>query len=91
MGADDLATLEVRTAAALARDLRPGELGAHVPPGEIDEVRILSAWLSSHPDTPWLPLRPAPGRDALAAFVSSALERQRHDGRADLVGADGHG
>ena len=91
VGADDLGTLEARTAAALARDLRPGELGTHVPPGEIDEVRILSAWLSSHPDTPRLALRPAPGRDALAAFVSSALERQRDDGRADLVGADGHG
>jgi DNA polymerase III subunit epsilon len=91
VGTDDLGTLEARTAAALARDLRPGELSTHVPPGEIDEVRILSAWLSSHPDTPWLPLRPAPGRDALAAFVSSALERQRDDGRADLVGADDHG
>jgi DNA polymerase III subunit epsilon len=91
VGADDRGTLEARTATALVRDLRPGDLGTHVPPDEIDEVRILSAWLSSHPDTPQLTLRPAPESDALAAFVSSALERQRDDGRADLVGADGHG
>jgi DNA polymerase III subunit epsilon len=89
--ADDLGQLEQRTAAALVRDGRPGDLGTHVPPGEIDEVRILSSWLTSYPDTPQLPLRPAPSRDALAAFVSSALERQLDDDRADLVGADGHG
>ncbi len=79
---DDLAQLESRTAAAIVRDGRPGDLGTHVPPGEIDEVRILSAWLSARPDTPQLVLRPAPGRGELAAFIRSALERQRDDGSA---------
>ena len=33
---------------------RAGELGAHVPPDEIDEVRLIGSWLASHPDTPQL-------------------------------------
>ena len=84
---------------------RIGELGAHVPPDEIDELRILGSWLGSHPDTPQLALRPAPGRaeleeflhrsrqssaDASSAGRSSASEGQLDDQRGDLVGADGH-
>jgi DNA polymerase III subunit epsilon len=43
--------LEVRTQAALRRASRAGELGAHVPPDEIDELRILATYLASHPET----------------------------------------
>ena len=102
---DDLDQLEARTAAALARAGRIGELGAHVPPDEIDEVRIVGTWLASHPETPQLPLRPAPDREAVVEFISaaaeppadsanalgagSALEGELDDDRLDLVGADG--
>ena len=64
--------LMARTEAALRREGRAGEVGAHVPPDEIDEVRILGTWLSSHPDTPQLVLRPAPDRDALSALWAQA-------------------
>ena len=45
------ATLEERTDAALRRGGRAGELGTHVPPDEIDELRIVSNYLASHPET----------------------------------------
>ncbi len=57
---------------ALRRGGRIGELGAHVPPAEIDEVRILGTWLASHPDTPQLQLHPRPSRAQLAAFLEAA-------------------
>ena len=69
--------------AALAAAAAPGELGAHVPPGEIDELRILSAWLASHPDTPQLALtsgawtRRAGGVRQLSA--RTAARRRRAD------------
>jgi DNA polymerase III subunit epsilon len=53
---DDPAGLEERTQAALKRGGRAGELGAHVPPDEIDELRIVSTYLASHPDTTELAL-----------------------------------
>jgi DNA polymerase-3 subunit epsilon len=89
---DDLGRLEDRTTAALARAGRIDELGAHVPPDEVDEVRIIGSWLASHPGTPQLALRPAPGREALRAFVerASALEGELDDDRLDLVGTDAH-
>jgi DNA polymerase-3 subunit epsilon len=89
---DDLGRLEERTAAALGRAGRTGELGAHVPPDEVDEVRIIGSWLASHPQTPQLALRPAPDLEALRAFVAraSALEGELDDDRLDLVGADTH-
>jgi DNA polymerase-3 subunit epsilon len=89
---DDLGRIEDRTAAAISRGGRAGELGAHVPPDEIDEVRIIGSWLASHPNAPQLALHPAPDRGVLRAFVreSSALERKLDDDRLDLVGADGH-
>jgi hypothetical protein len=61
-GADELVD---RTERALRRAGRIGELGAHVPPTEVDEVRIIGTWLASHPDTPQLVLEPGspdPGR-----------------------------
>ncbi len=55
------AELTERTAAALLRAGRVGELGAHVPPLEIDEVRIVETYLVSHPDTRQLALDPGFG------------------------------
>jgi hypothetical protein len=69
---EDLDQLQARTAVALRRAGRTGELGAHVPPGEVDEVRIVGTWLASHADTPQLPLWPEPDRAALRAFVERA-------------------
>lgn len=89
----DVDQLSERTAAAISRGGRIGELGAHVPPDEIDEVRIIGSWLASHPDARQLPLHPAPDRAALRAFAQgqSGLERKLDDNRLDRVGADGHG
>jgi len=46
----DSGALEERTQSALKRGGR-AELGAHVPPDEIDELRIVSNYLVSHPET----------------------------------------
>jgi DNA polymerase-3 subunit epsilon len=102
---EGLDELQARTEAALARGGRMGEVGAHVPPHEVDEVRIIGTWLASHPDTPQLALRPAPDRETLRQFLATAGSgRERgpaptagsgregeldHDG-VDLVGADHH-
>ena len=69
---DDLGDLARRTETALQREGRAGEVGAHVPPDEVDEVRILGSWLASHPDATQLVLRPAPDRGALAGLLSRA-------------------
>jgi DNA polymerase III subunit epsilon len=45
---DDPDELERRTEAALHREGRRGELGAHVPPDEVDEIRIVASYLASH-------------------------------------------
>lgn len=90
-GDDD--EVETRTCRALARSGAAGELGAHVPPHEIDEVRIIGSWLASHPEAPQLALRPMPDRQSLCAFVAraaSALEGELDDNRLDPVGADRH-
>ncbi len=70
---DDLEECRARCARVLARAGRTDELGAHVPPDEIDEVRIVAGYLAAHPDTPQLSLEPAPRTDALAAFVAQAV------------------
>jgi len=49
--------LEEQTTNALRRAGRVGELGAHVPPDEVDEVRIVTTYLASHPDVEQRPLR----------------------------------
>jgi DNA polymerase-3 subunit epsilon len=67
---DDVDELERRTDAALARLGRGGELGAHVPPSEVDELRLIGTYLASHPDTPELSLSPAPRREALERFAA---------------------
>jgi DNA polymerase-3 subunit epsilon len=100
-GSDELAR---RTEAALARGGRIGELGAHVAPDEVDELRIIDRWLASHPAAPRLMLSPAPDRASLTAFVArgaaserelddfavrgSASERELDDLAADPIGAD---
>jgi DNA polymerase-3 subunit epsilon len=89
--AAETSELHARTVAALARGGRLGELGAHVPPGEIDEVRILGTWLASHPEIPQLMLHPAVGKGELRAFIEAASvggEGELDHDRADLVGAD---
>ncbi len=76
--------LEHRTARVIARAGRIGELGAHVPPSEIDELRILDRYLASHPELPALPLDPPPRREALAAFAAAA--RAQTQARASASG-----
>jgi len=81
-----------RSGAALTRAGRIGELGAHVPPDEVDEVRILASWLASHTDAPQLLLAPAPGAKAFEALIrSSGGERELDDHGSDPLGADGDG
>ena len=63
--------LAQRTAAALAGAPRP-ELGGWLPPEEIDETRIVGAWIAAH-DPPALELAElAPSEEALMGFVADA-------------------
>jgi DNA polymerase III subunit epsilon len=68
---DDVEELAQRTEAALRRGGRAGELGAHVPPQEIDEVRIIGTYLASHPEVAEVVLEPAPERGALASLLAA--------------------
>jgi DNA polymerase III subunit epsilon len=64
--------LQRRTDAALARAGRPSAT-AHVPPDEIDEVRIVSSWLAQHEDdVTVLALDPPPDDRRLADFAAEA-------------------
>jgi DNA polymerase III subunit epsilon len=60
------------TVRAVARGGRTGETGAFVPPGEVDELRIVTSYLASHPQLPQLPLAPAPSLAELEAFLAQA-------------------
>jgi DNA polymerase-3 subunit epsilon len=62
--------LEQRTANAIAH------CGGspHIPPDEVDEVRIVATWLASHPEAAQLPLAPAPARDVLERFVRAGAQ-----------------
>ncbi|HZU40743.1 MAG TPA: exonuclease domain-containing protein [Solirubrobacteraceae bacterium] len=92
--------LVARTAGALRHAGRAGEVGAHVPPQEIDEVRIVAAYLASHPATRVLDLSEAAGLPVrlheLAAELGlegdpgGRLEGQLDDGGRDAVLADAH-
>jgi DNA polymerase III subunit epsilon len=83
---DDDTQLVERTKAALSRGGRAGELGAHLPPDEVDEVRIVANYIASHPGIAQLALDPPPGGEVLRAFVEGA-ERKLDDARCDLVGS----
>jgi DNA polymerase-3 subunit epsilon len=92
----DAEELWMRTQAALRRRGRPGELTAHVPPDEVDEVRILASYSASHPGLRRLELDPGPERAALDALASelglpdrASGERQLDDLGADLAHAHG--
>jgi hypothetical protein len=92
-GAVDGDDIAERTARAVSRSGRRGELGAHVPPDEIDEVRLIGSWLASHPGAPQLALAAdgnAVTRDELFEFLALVGERELDDERVDLVGADAH-
>jgi DNA polymerase-3 subunit epsilon len=65
----DAADLHVRTRAALARGGRTGEVGAHVPPDEVDEVRLVRTYLASHAELPQLMLEPPPTVEELRTFA----------------------
>ncbi len=69
----DAGGLGERTQSALRRGGRAGELGAHVPPDEIDEVRIVATYLSSHPETAQLTLEPEPDSETLAGFARGEI------------------
>jgi DNA polymerase-3 subunit epsilon len=87
---DDAEQVAERTAAALLRGGRLGELGAHVPPDEVDEVRIMATYLASHPELPRLDLDPAPSFDDLDDFVRAiaALARPaQENGTSTTVAA----
>jgi DNA polymerase-3 subunit epsilon len=66
---DEIDEVAERTVAALARGGRSGELGAHVPPDEVDEVRIVASYLASHAHLPQLTLDPPPAPESLGAFI----------------------
>jgi DNA polymerase-3 subunit epsilon len=61
--------LEARTAVAAARAAGPPGWPV-IPRDEVDEVRIVAAWLARNPDVPALALDPAPGRGNLEALLA---------------------
>ncbi len=71
---EDLGECQQRCERALRRAGRVDQLGAHVPPDEIDELRIIATYLAAHPDTPALSLDPPPTRALLETFVTQATE-----------------
>ena len=91
----DAADFESRTRAALRRGGRAGEIGAHVPPDEVDEIRIVAGYLASHPATPELGLDPAPDGETLGRFLDTGQvsarsgERQLDDLARHARSADG--
>ncbi len=80
---DEPDELAGRTAAALRRRGRAGELGAHLPPAEVDEVRIVGLWLAAHPETPQLILDPPPSRPRVLEIVRLYAELCREPDHAN--------
>jgi DNA polymerase-3 subunit epsilon len=88
---EDPGQVEARTRRAVSAAPR-GELGAWLPAGEIDEARLVGAWIAAH-DPPALELDPPPAAGALREFVASAArelgqrgdERRRHRAQDRLV------
>ena len=69
-----------RTAAAL-RAARPSAAGGWLPAEELDEIRIVGAWLATH-QAPRLELGDAPDADRLRRFVAAALRAPRTEARS---------
>jgi DNA polymerase III subunit epsilon len=67
---DARALYECATIALARASARRGELTAHLPPDEVDEVRIVATWLASHPQAPQLPLHPPPDQRAIRMFLA---------------------
>lgn len=85
---EDLRELADRTARALARGGPVGQIGAHVPPDEVDEVRLVRGYLESHPALAQLVLDPPPGRTELHEFVERSGEGELDDLGRGRTGAD---
>ena len=73
-----------RTLRAISRGGRPGELGAHVPPDELDEVRLVRSYLASHPGLAQLVLEPRPAIEELLAFARRDLDEVNAPGEHQL-------
>jgi DNA polymerase-3 subunit epsilon len=65
-----------RTGMALRGAPQAG-VGGWLPAGELDEARLVGAWLAGHEDARVLELDPVPGREAVARFVGAALTPPR--------------
>jgi len=64
--------LASRTQAAIRAAPPPG-LGGWLPAGELDEARIVGAWLAGHDEARVLELEPPPSAARLARFAASPL------------------
>jgi DNA polymerase III subunit epsilon len=72
-----------RSELALRRAGCPWEVGAHLPPDEVDEVRILTTYRASHPALSCLALDPLPDSAAVARFLTAAQENGSSETRAE--------
>lgn len=79
----DLAALGARVEAATRRAADPGV--PSLPPAAAGLAGIVLGWLHAHPDTPALPLRPAPAPGRVAAFLRAA---GASEGELDDLGGD---
>jgi DNA polymerase-3 subunit epsilon len=69
---EQTAALEERPQITLRRGDRAGELGAHVPPDEIDELRIVANYLAAHPETHQIVLERSATDDPFAPQATAA-------------------
>jgi DNA polymerase-3 subunit epsilon len=69
-----------RTERALRAGGRPGEFGAHLPPDQVEEMRIVDSWVVSHPDVPQLVLDPPPDPDELSTFAAQPAAAAQTNG-----------
>ena len=65
--------LAARTRVALQSAPPPG-LGGWLPAGELDEARIVGAWLAGHDEARVLELDPSPSAARLARFAATTLQ-----------------
>jgi hypothetical protein len=79
----DPADVAARTAGALGAGDGTGH-SAWLATEDVEDMRTVGTWLASHPDTPQLALAPAPGAEALLAFL-------RREGQVDDLGGDAAG